>query len=284
MAVLPRTLQVLLLHNGLPVSRWRRVRASARRYHSPSLFLYLCQRHLRLGEPERHLHRLVHLDGCRELSAGRLPLAGRAIQRAQTEMAVGHEWAHAEFLGQGEGLPVVIFGRLDLWGGLMGGDLPEEPQGPRLVSPLLMVTGEGEGTPSALDRLLHAAGHQIGLTHIAHPQRLTAHGPHRGTPLLRLLQQRQGLSDTAGPGIRIAQGRGGLREPDQAVPNPTQIKAAFEYGDGPEDVSLAEGEKTDTEIRQDKAVWVIDRLGDPDRFFAIGDPLRERSQLGKAPH
>jgi hypothetical protein len=28
-----------------------------------------------------------------------------------------------------------------------------------------------------LDRLLHAAGEQIGLTHIAHPQRLTAYGP-----------------------------------------------------------------------------------------------------------
>src|SRR6266404_6213447 len=49
-------------------------------YHSPSLFLYLCQRHLRLGEPERHLHRLVHLDGRREFSAGRLPLGGLAEQ------------------------------------------------------------------------------------------------------------------------------------------------------------------------------------------------------------
>jgi hypothetical protein len=33
----------------------------------------------------------------------------------------------------------------------------------------------------------------------------------------------------------------------------------------------------------DKAVWVIDRLGDADRFFAMGDPLGERSQLGQAP-
>src|SRR5215831_16743947 len=97
------------------------------------------------------------------------------MQSAETEMAVGHERAHAEFLGQGEGLPVVMFGWLDLRGGLMGGDLPEEPQGPCLVSALLMVTGEVEGPPNALGRLLYAAGQQIGLTYIAHPQRLTAH-------------------------------------------------------------------------------------------------------------
>ena len=109
-----------------------------------------------------------------------LPLVTLGIQHAQAKVAVGHEWAHAEFLGQGQRRPVVKGGRLDLRGGLMGGDLAEEPQGPRLVSPLLMGTGEGEGTPSELDRLLHTAGHQIGLTHIAHPQRLTAHGPHRG--------------------------------------------------------------------------------------------------------
>ena len=155
-----------------------------------------------------------------QLSAGLLPLADLGIQRAEAEVAVGLERAHAEFLGQGEGLPVVMFGRLDLRGVLMGGDLPEEPQGPRLVAPLLMGTGEVEGTPSELDRLLHAAGQQIGLAHIAHPQRLTAHGPHRGTPLLRLLQQRQGLGDTAGtrhthsPGPRRSRGtRAGCYKP-----------------------------------------------------------------------
>ena len=112
---------------------------------------------------------------------------------------------------------------------------------------------------------------------------MTAHGPHRGTPLLRLLQQRHGLGDTAGQGIRTAQSRGGLGEPEQHVENPAKIKAAFEHGDGPGEVPLAEGEKTDTEIRMDKAVWVIDRLGDPDRFFCMYAPLGERAQFGQTP-
>src|SRR5262245_48455575 len=192
---------------------------------------------------------------------------------------MGLEGTHAEFLGQGEGLAVVIFSLLDLWEILMGGDLPEEPQGPRLVPPLLMDAGEVEGPPSELDRLLHAAGQQIGLAHIAHPQRLTTHSPYCGIPLLRLLQQRQGLGDTPGKGIHTAQGRGDLGEPDQYVVNPAEIKAAFEHGDGPGEVPCAEGEKTDAEIRIEKAVWMIDRFGDPNRLFSMCDPLGERSYM-----
>ena len=94
-----------------------------------------------------------------------------------------------------------------------------------------------------------------------------------------------GKASATRPAQAYAQPRaaGGLGEPEQDVKNPAEIKAAFEHGDGPGEVPLAEGEKTDTEIRMDKAVWVIDRLGDPDRFFCMCDPLGERSQLGKAP-
>jgi hypothetical protein len=41
-----------------------------------------------------------------------LLLADGGIQRAEDPVAVGLEWAHAEFLGQGEGLLVMDFGRL----------------------------------------------------------------------------------------------------------------------------------------------------------------------------
>jgi hypothetical protein len=78
-------------------------------------------------------------------------------------------------------------------------------------------------------------------------------------------------------GIRTAQGRSGLGEPEQVVDNPADIKAAFEHRDGPGEVPRAEGEKTDSEIRYDKAVWLIDHLGDPDRFFCMYDPLGECS-------
>src|SRR5712691_7790815 len=112
---------------------------------------------------------------------------------------------------------------------------------------------------------------------------MTAHSPERGPPLLRLLQQRQGLGDTAGKGIRTAQGRGGLGEPEQDIIHPAEIKAAFKYRDGSGEVPLAEEEKTDTDTRRGQAAWLIDHFGDPDRFFSMSNPLGERPQLGKAP-
>ena len=42
-----------------------------------------------------------------------LLLADRGIQRAEAAVAMGLERAHAEFLGQGEGLAVVGFGQFD---------------------------------------------------------------------------------------------------------------------------------------------------------------------------
>ena len=83
---------------------------------------------------------------------------------------MGQKGTHAEFLGQGKGLAIVMCGRPDLQRGLMAGDLPEQPQGPRPVPPLLMGTGEVEGTPSELHRLLHAASQQTGLAQQGVPE------------------------------------------------------------------------------------------------------------------
>jgi hypothetical protein len=55
---------------------------------------------------------------------------------------VGLERAHAEFVGQGEGLAVASFGLCDFWGLPMRGNITEEAQGIRLSAPLLVRTGE----------------------------------------------------------------------------------------------------------------------------------------------
>src|SRR5215813_9048051 len=79
------------------------------------LALHSPQRRLRLGQPESHVHVTVEGYGGGQLGTGLLPLASRGIQRAQAQVAVGLERAHAEFLGQGEGLLVVRCGWLVLW-------------------------------------------------------------------------------------------------------------------------------------------------------------------------
>ena len=69
-----------------------------------SLSLYLRQHRFRCGEPEGHVHGTVHLDGGRERGAGQGSTACLAVQRAETVVTVRLQRAHAEFLGQGEGL------------------------------------------------------------------------------------------------------------------------------------------------------------------------------------
>jgi hypothetical protein len=59
---------------------------------------------LRLGEPEGHVHGAVEGKSGGELGAGLLRPTSLGIQAAETAMTVGYEGAHAELLGQGEGL------------------------------------------------------------------------------------------------------------------------------------------------------------------------------------
>ena len=61
-------------------------------------------------------------------------------------MAVGLERAHAEFLGQGQGVLVVGFGLGNIRGVALCGDLAEEPQRIGLVSAFLLRTGALTGT------------------------------------------------------------------------------------------------------------------------------------------
>src|SRR4030095_12522707 len=111
------------------------------------------QRSLRLGQPEGHVHGTIQVDSGSQLGAGLLLLARLGIPRAETAVAVGQERAHTELGSQGEGLPVVDCGLLDLWRIAMHGDLAKEPKGLCLGALLLMVSGLCQGAPRQLPRL-----------------------------------------------------------------------------------------------------------------------------------
>ncbi len=66
---------------------------------------------------------------------------------------MGHQRAHAEFLGQSEGLPVVGFGQCNIWGIAVQHDRTEEPEGPRMVAAFLSATGEHQGALGELERV-----------------------------------------------------------------------------------------------------------------------------------
>ena len=99
-----------------------------------SVPLHLCQRSFRLRQPERHLHGSVQFDGCRQFGTGLLPLAGFDVEGAETQVTMGLQRAHAEFVGQGKGLLVMSCRLLDVQGIATPGDLAEETEGVRLVA------------------------------------------------------------------------------------------------------------------------------------------------------
>jgi hypothetical protein len=59
----------------------------------------------------------------------------------------------------------MAFRRFDLGWISMRGDLAEEPERPRLVSPFLVLTAELEGPVGQANRLVRAPGQQIRLPH-----------------------------------------------------------------------------------------------------------------------
>ena len=80
------------------------------------LALHLRQCGFSLGQPEGHVHGTVEVDGGGQGGAGLRSTAGLVVQPAQPVVTVDHERAHAQFLGQDEGLLVVRFGLHDIWG------------------------------------------------------------------------------------------------------------------------------------------------------------------------
>ncbi len=91
------------------------------------LFLCLRQHGFGLWQPERHLHGAVHVDCRGQRCACLLQPSHLAVQRAESKVAVGCEWTHAECVGQREGLPVVAFSLRALRGSTLRRNLAEEP-------------------------------------------------------------------------------------------------------------------------------------------------------------
>jgi hypothetical protein len=115
-----------------------------------------------LGEPKVHRHVAVQVYGGAQGGVRLLALAGRGIQHAKAPVVVGHERAHAQLIGQREGLSVVGGGPLAWRRMTLGRDLTKESQGVGGVAPFLMRTGELQRALRLGSRLVKPASAQIG--------------------------------------------------------------------------------------------------------------------------
>ena len=138
--------------------------------HRPSPPLDLRQRRLGLGQPEGHLHGTVEVDGGGQLDTGLLTTADLAVQPAEPMVAVGLERAHAECLGQGQGLLVVGFSLHDIGGVGVGLDGAQLVQRMRLVATLFVLSGQVERLVRMLPGLLAASRQTTDLAEPCDPE------------------------------------------------------------------------------------------------------------------
>jgi len=115
---------------------------------------------------------------------------------------VGHEWAHAELIGEGEGLLVVDLGSLALWRLAPRRNLAEEVQSIRLVATFLVFTGEcqrlfGEGV-----RLRQVASQHLRFTQGETTERLIASHIRSAGLFQRRREQHHSIGNAPGQGIR----------------------------------------------------------------------------------
>ena len=147
------------------------------------------------------------VDGGGQRGAGLLPLAGRGIQRAEAAVAVGLERAHAEFLGQGQGLLVVGFGLRGIGGIGVGMDDAKLVQRERLVPAFLVLPGQVERLARVLPGLLAASRQTTDLAEPCDPEGMTLQRARADTFADRLLQQRAPLREAPLERRGIAQAR-----------------------------------------------------------------------------
>ena len=106
-------------------------------------------------------------------------------------------------------------------------------------------TGERQRTLGEGVRLLQAAGQHLRLPQGETTERLIDYRFRCNGLLHRLREQRHGVGDASGQGVRCTQGRSHPGEPDREVRFLTDAHGPFEQGERPGQVALAEGQQTD---------------------------------------
>jgi hypothetical protein len=154
-------------------------------------------------------------------------------------MAVGDQWTHPQFLGEGKGLAVVGFSPRALRGTAMYRNLTEEAQGIRLVPSRLEGTGELQCLLGEDLRVLQMAGQHLRLPQGETTFRLRSWPGCCNGPFQCLREQRHGVGNVPAERIRRPQGRSHRVEPDREVCVLTDTEGPFELGEGPAQVTLA---------------------------------------------
>ena len=158
---------------------------------------------------------------------------------------MGQERAHAELVGQGEGLAEVCFRLRNVRRIAPRRNVAEEAQGIRLMAPFLVRTRKRQRALGEGVRLLQAAGQQLRFSQGETTERLIAYYVHCHGLFHRLREQRYGVGNAPGQGICRPQGRSHPGEKDREVRVLADAHGPFEQGERPVQVALAESQQPD---------------------------------------
>ena len=137
------------------------------------------------------------------------------------------------------------FSLLDVGGLVLGMDIPEEPQGVRLLATFLVLTGERQRLLGEGLRLFQVAGQHLRLTQREATERLNVYTFHRNALLQRRREQQHSVSDAPAQRIRRAQVRTDLGEKGRKVCILADAHGPFEQGQCPRQIALAESQQAD---------------------------------------
>src|SRR5215470_15580404 len=119
---------------------------------------------LRLLQVEPHIHLAEHRRRGSEVLASLVLLACTSMELAETQLTVGEEWPHAEFVGERHGLTIVTFGLLRVRRIGMGRNLATEVERPGLPPTLTAVTSKLQGSVAEGGGRLEPAGDEAHFT------------------------------------------------------------------------------------------------------------------------
>src|SRR5437867_3516242 len=173
-----------------------RARKSFRARTGDTSFQYL-QLRLRLLQPEPHVHLAVHRRRDGEVLVRVLTLARAPVELTEAEVAVGDKGAHAELLGQIEGLAIKALRSVEVWRRAACGGLGEDSQDSCFSAPTADATAVVERVPSGSGRVAFTAAQEIHMgEHLLRPNH-DAWPPGTLALVMALLEERQALLDTA---------------------------------------------------------------------------------------
>ena len=124
---------------------------------------------------------------------------------------------------------------------------------------------------------------QMASEHLRLPEGEMTASPVTPSSYYRLREQRHGVGDAPGQSVRCAQVRSQHGEKELKARVLTEAHGPLEEGEGPVQVTLAEGQQSDPPEGPHEALGVVNLLGNPEPFIPEGPALGECAELGMAP-